>query len=180
MFAFIRDLFKSKEELKEARKRILELDSTLQTLKLEMQEQDRLLKQVRNDVDLADRKSESTVKVMYEQQMEALAKDLASPMVQLKTQQHLSAQRQIQAKDVLTIAMRLLQSVESLGVKLEGQIGDEVAFDSTIHEGLSIYDESPRDGVPVKISMPGVSYNTRVIRKISVIPIGNETTQENS
>ncbi len=175
MFAFFRDLFKSKQELEEARKRILALESEMQSLKLEMQEQERLLKQACSDLELAEKKVDGTIKGKFEQQMEALARELASPMVQLKTQQHLSAQRQIQAKDVLAVAMRMVQSIESSGIKLLGNIGELVKFDSTAHEGLNMNDGTLNEGGSARISMPGISYNERIIRKIAVISTENDT-----
>jgi len=174
MFAFFRDLFKSTQELKEARKRILALESEIASLKMEMQEQDRILKQVRGDLELAEKKTEGTVKGKFEQQMEVLARDLASPMVQLKTQQHLSTQRQIQAKDVLAVAMRMVQSIESIGIKFLGNIGEKVKFDSTAHEELNM-NGTLNEGCSAQISMPGISYNERVIRKIAVTSSENET-----
>ena len=168
MLAFFKDLFKSQSELKDARSKILQLESTVQTLKLDLEEQNKTISDLKNELSLQSKKQDTTVKGLLLQQSETLAKEVSGPLAQLATQAHLSGSRSLQAKDVIAVAMRLVDCLQSFGIKLEGSIGETVPFDSSKHEGMSLSEEPPADRSTVKISMPGVSFQDKLLRKIAV------------
>lgn len=168
MLAFFRDLFKSQDELKEARNKILQLESTVQSLRLDLEEQTKQVADLRNELSLQSKKQDSTVKGMLAHQSEALARDLSAPLAQLLTQAHLASTRQLQAKDVIAVSMRLVECLQTFGIKTEGEIGQTVAFDSSKHEGMSLAEDPPAEGSSVKISMPGISFQEKILRKIAV------------
>lgn len=171
MLTFFKDFFGAKQKLKESEARVLELESIVQSLKLDLSEQEKNLAQIKAELSLLSKKQDSTVKGMVSSQTENFLKDMAAPVAQLVTQFHLCRERPVQLKDVLAVSMRLVSGLEALGLKLEGKIGDIVDFDSSRHEGLSLEAEPPAEGSPVTITMPGVSYDKKLLRKTAVVSV---------
>jgi molecular chaperone GrpE (heat shock protein) len=169
MLTFFHDLFSAGKKLREAETKILALESALAASRLDLNESQASLARTRQELSVLAAKQETTVKEMVSFQAERLFKELATPVAQLSVQSHLSSQRPLSARDVLSVSMRLVESLSAFGLKLEGKIGDIVSFDSNRHEGLSLQAESPEEGSQVKITMPGVSYNEVLIRKVAVV-----------
>lgn len=182
MFSFFSNIFggsnqKLKEieaKLKEAEKKNLTSESQIQALKLELSEREKSIDEFKSQLSLQAKKQEETLESMLVAQMEPLLKDISGPLSQLATQAHLSNQRQLQVKDVISVSMRLVKGLEDFGLRLEGTIGEIVNFDSSKHEGLSLQDDPPCEGSPVQITMPGVSYENKLLKKIAVLASKNK------
>ncbi len=168
MFAFFKNLLASKTKLEEAQKRIIELEAAVQTLKLDLEDAAKERHDLKETLSLQNKKQESELKGMLSGKTEKLLSELAAPLAQLATQSHLAKSRELKAKDVLAVSMRLVESLEQFGLKLEGEIGQSVDFDCCRHESLSLSAPPPDEGRPVIISMPGVSFENKLLKKIAV------------
>jgi hypothetical protein len=97
--------------------------------------------------------------------------DLAAPATQLHLQCHLLEvrQRPVQARDVLVNVHRLLAKLEDAGLRFDGELGAEVAFDPDLHQPLS-GDGLPARGATVVVRIAGVAWQGRVLRRAGVEP----------
>lgn len=169
MLSFFKELFNAGKKLKLAESKILQLESEQQSLQMDIAERDRLVTELRNSLYLLEQKQQKMIDSVLANQMESVMTEAAASMAQLFTQEHLlkNEGKPIQAKDVLAVAMKLVRTFESSGVKIEGTIAETTSFDANRHDLLSV-NESVADGEPVVIRMPAVKFGERVIRKMMV------------
>ena len=80
----------------------------------------------------------------------------------------------VAARDTLAVAQRLLDSLVSFGLALEGPVGESVPFDPNRHTPLSAH-AVPETGQPVVIRFPAASYRGELIHKAGVTPLEEET-----
>jgi molecular chaperone GrpE (heat shock protein) len=87
----------------------------------------------------------------------------------LETQAHLLERegKPVAARDVLTVAKRLIRALEDEGLTLEGKTGETVAFDPNYHQPLEV-GPGLTPGQPVVIRSPGISYAGRVLHRAGV------------
>jgi molecular chaperone GrpE (heat shock protein) len=141
-----------------------------QALHLELQERDRVIAALRADLERLRRGEGERVAAAVQAERERLLTDAAAPVAQLLTQAHLLEVegKELQARDVLAVARRLVRLLEGEGLTPEGRIGAEVAFDPDRHEPLG--DFAPRPGQTVIVRIVGVSWRGRVLCKAAVGP----------
>jgi len=101
--------------------------------------------------------------------LEKLFEELAGPIAQLATLNHLLMEqgRTLQAKDVLVIANTFVACLQNYGLEIEGRIAESVPFDSSVHEPLSL-EESITHGETVIVRMIGISHQGRLLRRAAV------------
>ena len=135
-------------ELAESQRRIEQLNSALQTAQLQTEE-------------LASQKSAAT--------LEALFRQSASAISQLRTQAYLYHQqgRSLSVEDVLRVAERLIHALEAAGLKPEGEPGQTEPYDPARHTPLDPT-RPPTPGQPVLIRLPGSSYQGKILHKAGV------------
>jgi molecular chaperone GrpE (heat shock protein) len=144
----------------------------VQALRLELAERDRQIAQLKADLERQRLQAEARGAESVQAQLEKLFEEAASAIAQLQTQAHLleAENRPIQARDVLTIARRLVRVLEDHGLSLRDRVGEQVAFDPNLHEPLA--GETPRPGQPAIVRFPGVAFRGRLLRKAGVDPGG--------
>jgi molecular chaperone GrpE (heat shock protein) len=147
--------------------RVLALEGELQSLRLELAEQKRANEKLRLELE-RQRGGESAR--LASAQIEKLFSEVATPVSQLLTQAHLLKVegRPVQINDVLAVVARLVRTLESQGLTVEGSIGESVPFDPNRHEALSVEEEiSP--GQAAVIRLVGLSYQGRLLRKAGIV-----------
>lgn len=148
-------------------------ENEVQTLKLELAERDRLIAQLKADLERQRQQADARGIENVQAQLEQLFAEAATAVSQLQTQAHLleSENKPIQARDVLTIARRLVRVLEDHGLSLANRVGEQVTFDPDRHEVLAGI--APRSGQPVIVRFTGVAFRGRLLRKAGV-----EATEE--
>jgi hypothetical protein len=102
-------------------------------------------------------------------ELAGVVEDLAVPITQLHTQEHLLAKegKPVGARDVLTVANQVIHLLEDRGLALEGTVGEEVPYDPDRHEPLRAADR-PAPGAPVVIRFAGVVWRGQVVKRAGV------------
>jgi molecular chaperone GrpE (heat shock protein) len=150
----------------------MELEREAQSLRLDLEEQERLAANLREELTHQRAVASARVAEAVQAQVAGLLSDAATPIAQLLTQAHLLEVegKPVQAGDVLAVAKRLVRTLEDNGLDLEGQVGQRVSFDPNRHEPLSA-DASPAPGQPVVVRFVGVAYQGQLLRKAGVAPV---------
>ncbi len=98
----------------------------------------------------------------------SLLRELAPPLTQLATQQHLLEQgTALPPTELLKTVQRLLRALEAWGVQLEGQIGSVEPYNPDRHLVLSL-EATPQEGQPVIVRICGLLYKGTLIHKVGV------------
>jgi molecular chaperone GrpE (heat shock protein) len=144
-------------------------ENEAQTLRLELAERDKLIAQLKADLERLRREAETRGAVSLQAQVESLFTDVAAPVAQLQTQAHLLEveNRPVQARDVLAVAKRLVRVLEDNGLSLENHVGEQVVFDPNRHEPLTT-GAAPQPGQPVIVRFVGVALRGKLLRKAGV------------
>lgn len=149
--------------------RALELEHEAQSLRLELQERERSLANLKSELERHRNTESARIADSVQSQLERVMIDAAAPVAQLLTQAHLleAEGKAVQAKDVLAVAKRFIRALEDHGLTTEGTVGEAVAFDSNRHEPLSS-SASINQGQQVITRFLGVSYRGKFLRKAGV------------
>ncbi len=146
-------------------------ENEAQTLKLELAERDQLIAKLKADLERQRQQENARGAESVQMQLEQLFAEAAIPVSQLQTQAHLleAGSRPIQARDILTIARRLVRVLEDHGLSLANHVGEQVSFDPNLHEPLA--GAAPCPGQPVVVRFTGVAFHGKLLCKSSVEPI---------
>lgn len=152
-----------------AGERVLTLEREIQSLRLELEEGSQVTANLKRELERQRGTEGTRLTEAVRAQVERLLTDLASPVAQLLTQAHLLDVdgKPIQAKDVLTVAKRLVRTLEDSGFTVEGCMGEAIPFDPNRHEPLSA-NVSLVPGEKVVVKFVGASYHGKVIKKAGV------------
>lgn len=146
------------------------LEQEAQRLRLDLQERDQTLAELRRQV--ARLRQAETVRSdqAARAQMERLIVAMATRITQLSTQAHLMdvEGKPVAARDVMANARGLVRILEDEGMTLDGGPGERVPFDPTLHEPLEAGVDI-RPGEPVIIRLSGVAFRGRSLRKAGVL-----------
>ena len=167
MLKRLRELFQRTRVVTDGR--VLELEREAQNLRLELKERERVVANLKGELERQRSGASDRVAEAVQAQVEQLLADAAAPVAQLLTQTHLLEVegKPVQAKDVLAIAKRLVRTLEDNGLTPEGSVGETVPFDPNRHEPLSA-DTSLKPGQPVTLRFVGVTYQGKLLRKAGV------------
>jgi len=156
----------------EERSRRLAAESELQRLRLDLAQANQRLVEMQADLQRQGREEADALKDHLEAQLEELLIPLATPLTQLLTQQHLIERegKELGAKDLLATSRRLWQGLAPAGVNVLESIGVVVAFDPDRHQPLS-QGSLVGTGAPVRVRIPGLLLNGRVLKTAGVEPI---------
>ncbi|HET92342.1 MAG TPA: hypothetical protein ENN99_16625 [Chloroflexi bacterium] len=150
--------------------RALDLEREVQHLRIELAEERERAARLRQVLERQRGDAEMHVSGRVEAQVEHLLTAAAAPVAQLLTQTHLVEEGQpVAARDVLTVARRLVRVLEDIGLTVEGEIGERAPFDPDRQEPLSAA-VLPQRGQPVVVRFVGVVYRGQVLRKAGVEP----------
>jgi molecular chaperone GrpE (heat shock protein) len=152
-----------------AEEEVLRLQGEAQTLRLDLQERNRLITTLQSDLERHRRGVSAQLAEAIQTRMEQIVTATASPIVQLLTQAHLLEveNRPVQVRDVLAVARRLIRILEEQGLILEGHVGETLAYDPNHHEPLNSAEELT-PGQLVSVRFVGVTYRDKVLRKAGV------------
>ncbi len=143
-------------------------ENDIQTLKLELVERDERIAKLKTDLERQRQQADARGAGNVQTQLEQLFTEAASAISQLQTQAYLleTENRPIQARDVLTIARRLVRTLEDRGLSLECRVGEQVSFDPDRHEPIS--GTAPRSGQPAIVRFVGVAFRGKLLRKAGI------------
>ena len=144
----------------------LALQNELQSLRVEMEERQRTIEHLRQEVERLRSREAQMVEETTNTRLEGLVSDLAGPAAQILTQADLleNQGKPVQARDVIAVARRMLRALERQGVSFEGTIGQQVAFDPNRHTPIGS-NGTPQAGQMVTLRFSGVVYRGRIIHK---------------
>ncbi len=148
---------------------ILPLQREVQTLRIELDAREQSIANLKSEVERLRSRQEQLVGETVATKLTGLFSDLAGPASQILTQADLleNQGKPVQARDVLSVARRLVRAIERHGVVFEGKIGEQAAFDPNRHTPISS-SSAPQAGQPVTIRFAGVSYQGKIIYKAIV------------
>jgi molecular chaperone GrpE (heat shock protein) len=141
-------------------------ERAIQALRLELQAREETIQHLKQEIERLRFQQETQVKETSQARFEALFTDLASAVPQILTQADLLENRgkDVQARDVLVVARRIVRALERHGLELEGQAGQQVIFDPLRHQPLDASSQ-PQSGQTVTIRFAGVSYQGKILKK---------------
>ncbi len=149
----------------------LDLQSEVQSLRLELAERDARIAALEKEADPG--RSSERVDGVARDRIARWLESAAAPASQLKTQAHLLQveNKPVQARDVLAVARQLIRVLEDAGMEFEGEVGDVVVFDPDHHRPLG--EASLSRGDRVRIRFVAVKLGNRVIHQAGVAADGD-------
>jgi molecular chaperone GrpE (heat shock protein) len=153
--------------------KLLALERDVQSLRLDLEERERVIATLRSDLERLRRDELARLEEVRQGAIEQVLSEAAAAAAQLVTQAHLLEVdgKPVSARDILTVARRLVRVLENHGLKLEGGIGERVPFDPQRHEPIG-GQEFPAPGEPVILRMVCVSYRGKILYKGAVEKVG--------
>ena len=141
----------------------------IQSLRLELAERDRVIASLKADLEQHRASAEAQAAQALQARMERLLTEVARPVTQLVTQIHLVRveKKAVPVNDVLTVAGRLLRTLEDQELTLLGHVGEQQPFDLNHHEPLDVGMTFVR-GELVVVKFVGVAYRGKVIKKAGI------------
>ena len=149
--------------------RVLSLERELQGLRLTLAERDHSLERLRGDLVRERENVRDHVDDVARADVQRLLGAIATPVAQLVTLSHLhdASATEVQVKDVLNVAMRLVRALGEEGLVRFGAVGETVPFDPDRHDPLSTT-ALLQPGQPVAVRFVGLSHAGRILRKAGV------------
>ncbi len=139
-----------------------------QALRLELDEAQRQLETARRELETLRFTANRAQQEQAEERLEQLFGELSTPVAQFSVQRALSRQEvELKPRDLLAVTARMVQALETAGLKLEGEPGDELEYSPDHHQPLSL-EVTLTAGEPVRLRFPGVSYRGRWLKKAMV------------
>jgi molecular chaperone GrpE (heat shock protein) len=156
-------------ELEKVRQRILDLERELQYIKLEHEETKSALLETAHDLNLQNKQAAESKEREIRDRFKTLFQDLAGPVAQLLTQDHIQnvQGKTLNAKDVQAISNRLIQGLRNHGLEISEEVGSVVLFNETKHEPLTL-DDTIEEGDQVIVRMCAVSFEGKVLRRAAI------------
>jgi hypothetical protein len=147
----------------------LRKEKELQTLRMELDEAKHGNEVLKQEIERMRASQELSLGLALNNRMEALFTDLAGPASQILTQADLLENRgkPVQARDILSVARRIVRALERNGAFFEGKLGEEVEFDPNRHTPIRS-DRVYQSGQLVIVRFSGVSYQGKMIYKVMV------------
>lgn len=148
--------------------------SEIQALKLDLQEKEEQLKRTQQELERQRSHQEELVEGKVRTALSQVIEEAATPVSQLLTQIHLmdAEEKPVQARDIMTVAKRMVKVLQAHGMHLIGSVGDQVTFDPNRHMPLS-NQTSLEPGQSARVRFVGIAYQDQVIRKAGVEPEGD-------
>lgn len=149
--------------------RLLGLQKEAQSLRIELDARDRSLANLKQELERQRARQDQVVLETVTARMEGLLSDLAGPASQILTQADLleNQAKPVQARDVLSVARRMVRAVERHGLTFEGKIGEPEVFDPNRHTPIN-NSAALQPGQPVTVRFVGASYQGKIIYKAVV------------
>ena len=146
----------------------LTLERELQSLRLELSEKSARVTALEAELERTRARQTDLAREQSNSRLEALFSDLAAPASQLVTQSALLEEgKDLAARDVLTVARRMLRALERQGLLMAGKPGDRVPFDPAGHQPMNA-GVNPLPGQEVIIRFPAIMVEGKMIYKAIV------------
>lgn len=170
MWNRIKNLFRQEREAGSA----ADLQHEIQTLRLDLEERERLLHELRSTLEYQRDGSVTQIADSVHAKMERIIEDMATPVSQIMTQSHLldEGNQSLAAKDVMVLATRLIRVLEDQGMSIVGHVGEIMSFDPEMHEPLGA-EESIDIGEQVVVRFSGIAFHGKFLRKMGIEKAGS-------
>ncbi len=147
----------------------LALQTELQNLRLELKERDQTITTLKQELDRQRQGEQTRLNQTLQSETEQLFREIASPISQILTQAHLleTEGKPVSPQDILTVAKRLIRSLEKKGLTLDGTLGETVPFDANYHQPLNSQQQITQE-TPVTIKIVGIAYQQKILKKALV------------
>ncbi len=157
---------------------VTKLKATVASLHLDLDERnERIAVMCKEYEQLEASKAQSTASA-GEAELTSLMKKLSGPLSNIAVLRDAAAAGEdVQVEDLLRLIASLEKVLERAGLEVIGHSGEASGFDSAIHQRMS--GGSVREGVAVKIEVPGYRLGERVLQKALVSVEGNGDGENN-
>ncbi len=147
---------------------LLALKKENQALRMELEARDGSIANLKQEIERLRLRQEQVIGETVAARLSGLFGDLAGPASQILTQADLieNQGKPVQARDVVSVARRMVRALERYGLAFAGQVGGQVAFDPNHHTPIS--GSAPLNGVPVMVRFVEVTYQGKTIYKAVV------------
>ena len=165
MLNWLKSLFQSGQETG----RVRQLEREVQSLRVMLADQDKVIAQLRSELQKHRNETEVRVKKSAQVVIEKLMADVAILVTKLNSQTYVveEQKRPLNVKDVLAVVKQLMQVFQNFGLRLEGYVGEMTSFDPDHHLPLR-NDVTFVQGEPVIVRFVGVAYRGKLLRKARV------------
>ena len=145
------------------------LQSELQSLRLELEDRDKTIADLKQQIERQRARQAEMVEETVSARLESLFADVAAPASQILTQADLleNQGKALQASDVLAVARRIVRALERHGLAFDSQPGQLSTYDPNRHTPLAA-GRTPQPGEPVTIRFAGVAYQGKTVYKAVV------------
>jgi molecular chaperone GrpE (heat shock protein) len=153
---------------------MLALQKEIQALRMEIEAREGSIANLKQEIERLRLRQEQVIVETVTSRLSGLFGELAAPASQILTQADLLDRqgKPVQARDVLSVARRMVRALERYGVSFTGQAGEQVAFDPNQHtpiNGAALPGAAlPQPGQPVTVRFAGVAYQGKIIYKAIV------------
>jgi molecular chaperone GrpE (heat shock protein) len=147
----------------------LAAESELQQLRLELQQAQQDVNQLKTDLSRQYQQHGDILTEKLQVQLESILTPLASPLAQLLTQQYLieTKEKDLRVKDLLATSRRIWQALAPFGLEALETIDDVVEFAPDRHQSLN-HTANLRLGEQVRIRIPGIAIKGKVLKAAAV------------
>ena len=150
---------------------LLELQSQVQRLTLDLQEKERACQELAGALERQAGQAAEVLESQLDARMEALLHDAAGPVTQLLTQADLLEQgKTVLVSDALALAKKVIKTLQANGLELTADLGETTPYDPEKHLPLNA-GAALQPGQPVRVRFVGVGFRGRVLRKALVEPV---------
>ena len=154
------------------------LKATVALLRLDIEERDERIGAMRDEYGQLEVSKQQSTASAGEEELTTLMKKLSGPLSNIAVlRDAASAGEDVLVDDLLHLVASLEKVLTRAGLEVIGHSGDASCFDPVVHQRMS--GGSVRDGVPVKIEVPGYRLGGRVLQKALVSVEGNGDGEDN-
>lgn len=160
---------KPSDSPRQASDELLDIQKEVQTLRLELESSEQMVMNLKQEIERLRSRQDQLLQETVTSRLEALFNDLAAPASQILTQADLleNQGKAVQARDILSVARRMIRALERQGVSFEEKVGDQIPFDPNRHTPLSS-SAIPVPGKMVTVRFASVFYQQKMIYKAIV------------
>ena len=131
---------KPSDSPRQASDELLDIQKEVQTLRIELESSEQMVMNLKQEIERLRSRQDQLLQETVDLPIRSLFNDLAAPASQILTQADLleNQGKPVQARDILSVARRMIRALERQGVSFEGQVGEQVPFDPNRHTPLTL------------------------------------------
>ena len=148
---------------------LLSMQKETQALRMDLETREQSITSLKQEIERLRLRQDQVIAETVESSLSGLFGDLAGPASQILTQADLLEKqgKPVQARDILSVARRMVRALERHGIAFAGQVGEQVTFDPNHHTPISEAAQ-PQAGQMVTVRFAGVTYQGKTIYKAIV------------